>query len=71
MGPYGPNGAWCALDVMSDHGPPLGSGGSCVAARQLFLSPTMSYASVVKAASQCHEAVDVGGYKIVVTHDGG
>ena len=46
-------------------------GPSRVAARLLSLAPTMSCASGILAACQCHEVTDDGDIKIVVAHTGG
>jgi hypothetical protein len=46
-------------------------GSSRVAARLLFLVPTVPCTSVVQAVGQCHEATGDGDFKIVVAHAGG
>jgi hypothetical protein len=46
-------------------------GSSRVAARLLFLVPTVSCIFVVQTIGQCHEATDDGDFEIVVAHAGG
>jgi hypothetical protein len=46
-------------------------GPSRMAARLMFLVPTVSCISVVQAVGQCHKATDDGDFEIVVAHAGG
>jgi hypothetical protein len=67
-------GAWCAPAAMfrsMTASQAVEAGSSGVAARLLFLDPTISCVSALQAAVQCYEATDDGEYKIVVAHAGG
>jgi hypothetical protein len=79
-GPFGPGqirlGLVCSRCLVrsltaSLRGGAMEESSSHVAARMLFLALTMSCASTIQAAVQCHKVTDDGDFKSVVAQAGG